>query len=89
MPHFKPKASKKFKVNKKMAATIDSQHHEKMSHFNTIQRIRIPKLRKQRTELRKKLDTDCIKGEERREADIPPHSVGCTAEVGMPTEAVK
>ena len=40
MPHFKPKASKKFKVNKKMAATIDSQHHEKMTYFNMLQRVK-------------------------------------------------
>ena len=54
MPHFKPKASKKFKVNKKMSATIDSQHHEKMTYFETIQRSRIPELRKKRDQLKKK-----------------------------------
>jgi len=87
MPHFKPKASKKFKVNKKMAATIDSQHHEKMSQFNTIQRVRIPKLRKQRIELQRKLNTNCIKIEERR--DIEDLITSITKEIKQHKKAKK
>jgi len=64
MPHFKPKASKKFKVNKKMAATIDSQHHEKMSYFDKIERDKIPALRCEKNKLKEKLK-GTIKIEER------------------------
>ena len=31
MPNFKPKANKKFKINKKTTTTLDSKHHEKMA----------------------------------------------------------
>jgi len=87
MPHFKPKASKKFKVNKKMAATIDSQHHEKMAQFNTIQQVRIPKLRKQRIELQRKLNANCIKIEDRR--DIEDLMTTITKEIKQHKKAKK
>ena len=35
MPNFKPKANKKFKLNKK-TATLDSKHNEKMQEFNKL-----------------------------------------------------
>ena len=34
MPSFKPKASKKIKINKKSIVTLDSKHDEKMEEFN-------------------------------------------------------
>jgi len=48
MPNFKPKANKKFKMNKKMDATLDSKHHEKMCEFANIKNKIIPDLKKKR-----------------------------------------
>ena len=42
MPNFKPKANKKFKINKKMTTTLDSKHHEKMCEFDNIENQLIP-----------------------------------------------
>ena len=42
MPNFKPKANKKFKINKKMTTTLDSKHHEKMCEFDNIENKLIP-----------------------------------------------
>ena len=86
MPHFKPKASKKFKVNKKMSATIDSQHHEKMTYFETIQRSRIPELRKKRDQLKKKIH-NCLKLEDRH--DIEDQLVDITKEIKQHKRAKK
>ena len=36
MPNFKPKASKKIKVNNKSIVTLDSKHNEKMKEFFDI-----------------------------------------------------
>ena len=44
MPNFKPKAKKKFKINKKSTMTLDSKHNEKMKFFNDIQEKQIPEL---------------------------------------------
>ena len=41
MPNFKPKANKKFKMNKK-TATLDSKHNEKMREFDKIENKLIP-----------------------------------------------
>ena len=38
MPNFKPKAKKKFKINKKSTMTLDSKHNEKMKFFNDIEK---------------------------------------------------
>ena len=51
MPHFKPKATKKFKVNKNGIATIDSKHHEKMREFEMFEKVKIPELKKQKDKL--------------------------------------
>ena len=44
MPNFKPKAKKKFKINKKSTVTLDSKHNEKMKLFNDIKENQIPQL---------------------------------------------
>jgi len=50
MPNFKPKANKKFKMNKKIA-TLDSKHHEKMREFYKIENILIPAWKEERKKL--------------------------------------
>ena len=53
MPNFKPKAKKKFKINKKAAMTLDSKHNEKMTSFQNIKNVQIPKLIAKKKELKK------------------------------------
>ncbi len=55
MPSFKPKASKKIKINKKSIVTLDSKHDEKMEEFLDISNNIIPRLKHEKSELRKKL----------------------------------
>ena len=55
MPNFKPKASKKIKVNNKSIVTLDSKHNEKMKEFFDISNNKIPKLEKRKKEIKKKL----------------------------------
>lgn len=51
MPNFKPKANKKFKMNKK-TATLDSKHNEKMLEFDKIENKLIPTWREERKKLK-------------------------------------
>ena len=53
MPSFKPKASKKIKINKKSIVTLDSKHDEKMEEFLDISNNIIPKLKKEKLLLKK------------------------------------
>ena len=55
MPNFKPKASKKIKVNNKSIVTLDSKHNEKMKEFYDISNNQIPKLQKRKQEIKTKL----------------------------------
>ena len=55
MPNFKPKASKKIVVNKKSIVTLDSKHNEKMKEFLDISNNRLPKLKKEKSNLKKQL----------------------------------
>ena len=55
MPSFKPKASKKIKINKKSIVTLDSKHDEKMEEFYDISANIIPRLKKEKKELKKKI----------------------------------
>ena len=57
MPNFKPKAKKKFKINKKSTMTLDSKHNEKMKLFNDIKEKQIPELLSKKKELKKLLKT--------------------------------
>jgi hypothetical protein len=56
MPSFKPKPSKKIVINKKDVVTLDEKHREFMNHFSFDENVTIPKLRKYRKHLKKKLD---------------------------------
>ena len=55
MPNFKPKAKKKFKVNKKKGATLDGKHNEKMLEFDNIKNKIIPQLIQRKRALQKQL----------------------------------
>ena len=55
MPNFKPKAKKKFKMNKKSTVTLDSKHNEKMKLFEDIKENQIPQLNTRKKELKKLL----------------------------------
>ena len=61
MPSFKPKPSKKIVINKKDVVTLDEKHREFMNNFSFDENVTIPKLRKYRKHLRKKLDLLTIK----------------------------
>ena len=56
MPSFKPKTTKKIKVNKKNSTTLDGKHKEFVNEFNKDEYDRIPKLKLEREELRKKIN---------------------------------
>ena len=56
MPSFKPKPTKKIVINKKDAVTLDEKHKEFMNHFSFDENVTIPKLRKYRKNLKKKLE---------------------------------
>ena len=51
MPNFKPKANKKFKMNKK-PPTLDSKHNEKMREFHKIENKLIPAWKDERRKLK-------------------------------------
>jgi len=55
MPSFKPKPTKKIKINKKKSATLDGKHSEFLNEFNKDEHDRIPKLKIEREELKKKI----------------------------------
>ena len=58
MPSFKPKTTKKIKVNKKKTTTLDGKHKEMMNEFKRDEEDNIPKLREERETLRLLLDTN-------------------------------
>lgn len=55
MPSFKPKTTKKIKVNKKSTVTLDGKHNEFINEFNKDEQDKIPKLKNERRELLNKL----------------------------------
>ena len=55
MPSFKPKTSKKIKVNKKNSITIDNKHNEIMNDFSKEEQDIIPLLKEEREMLKKEL----------------------------------
>ena len=55
MPNFKPKASKKICINKKSIVTLDSKHNEKLKEFLDVSNNILPKLKKEKTRLKKQL----------------------------------
>ena len=56
MPTFKPKPTKKIIINKKDAVTLDEKHKEFMNNFMTDECVTIPKLKKYKRKLKRKLD---------------------------------
>jgi hypothetical protein len=56
MPSFKPKTTKKIKVNKKSIVTLDGKHNEFINEFNKDEQDKIPKLKNDRGEIINKLN---------------------------------
>jgi len=52
MPSFKPKSIKKIKVNKKTATTLDGKHREFLNDFVKDEQDKIPKLKKERQNIK-------------------------------------
>ena len=55
MPSFKPKANKRINIKSKSNITLDGKHNEKMKEFDEIKNSILPKLKKEKKELRIKL----------------------------------
>ena len=60
MPSFKPKTVKKIKINKKSSTTLDGKHNEFINQFNKDERDNIPNLKKERNELREKIELNTV-----------------------------
>ena len=56
MPSFKPKTTKKIKINKKNSTTLDGKHREFVNEFNKDKFDNIPNLKLERQTLRLKLE---------------------------------
>tara|TARA_B110000902_G_scaffold50484_1_gene57958 strand:+ start:1335 stop:2447 length:1113 start_codon:yes stop_codon:yes gene_type:complete len=55
MPNFKPKATKKIRMNKKTILTLDNQHSNKMKEFHEIEHKTIPTLKARKKHLKQLL----------------------------------
>ena len=55
MPSFKPKTVKKIQVNKKNTITLDGKHKEHINDFIKDEIDKIPKLKKERSSLKEKV----------------------------------
>ena len=53
MPAFKPKATKKIICSTKTNVTVDNKHQEMMNNFSDIENNLIPKLEKEKEEIKK------------------------------------
>jgi hypothetical protein len=51
MPSFKPKTTKKIKVNKKSIVTLDGKHNEFINEFNKDEQDKVPKLKDEKGEI--------------------------------------
>lgn len=58
MPSFKPKTSKKIKVNKKSSITLDGKHNEILNEIAKDEIDKIPSLKTEKKELQQQLLTD-------------------------------
>jgi hypothetical protein len=58
MPSFKPKTSKKIKVNKKTSVTLDGKHNEILHEFAKDEMDRVPSLKTEKKALQIQLQTD-------------------------------
>jgi hypothetical protein len=55
MPNFKPKANKKFNIDKRSTITVDSKHQEYLKKFENDEKL-LPKLEKQIVDLQDKIN---------------------------------
>jgi len=60
MPSFKPKTVKKIKVNKKNSTTLDGKHKEFVNEFNKDENDKIPRLKKEKMEIKSILEKNSI-----------------------------
>jgi len=60
MPSFKPKTVKKIKVNKKNSTTLDGKHKEFVNEFNKDENDKIPRLKKEKAEIKIVLEKNAI-----------------------------
>ena len=60
MPSFKHKTNKKIFVDKKSIITLDGKHKELQNEFNEINKNIIPELKKEKIEIKKKLNENSI-----------------------------
>jgi len=77
MPSFKPKTNKKFKYNKKASITLDIKHKEFLNDFSKDETDRIPELKIERQELKKKIECekDTITIEQRLDIEDQIHDI--------------
>lgn len=60
MPSFKPKTVKKIKVNKKNSTTLDGKHKEFVNEFNKDENDKIPRLKKEKAEIKSILEKNSL-----------------------------
>jgi len=60
MPSFKPKTIKKIKVNKKNSTTLDGKHREFVNEFNKDENDKIPRLKKEKMEIKSIIEKNSI-----------------------------
>jgi hypothetical protein len=60
MPSFKPKTVKKIKVNKKNSTTLDGKHKEFVNEFNKDENDKIPRLKKEKAEIKSILEKNAL-----------------------------
>jgi len=60
MPSFKPKSVKKIKINKKNSTTLDGKHKEFINEFNKDENDNIPKLKREKAEIKKILEKNTV-----------------------------
>ena len=60
MPSFKPKTTKKIKINKKTSTTLDGKHREFVNEFVKDENDKIPTLKLERIDVRKKLENQAL-----------------------------
>ena len=60
MPSFKPKATKKIKINKKNSTTLDGKHKEFVNEFHKDELDSIPKLKMERENIKQILENNLI-----------------------------
>jgi Poxvirus Late Transcription Factor VLTF3 like len=67
MSSFKPKATKKFKVNRRTATTLDSKHNEFVNEFIRDEYDVIPKIKEERRNIKLRLEQEELSVEDKLE----------------------